>query len=213
MLWVMIALRKLPRDPRSAATRRATSFVVVVAALAAAFGLITAVGIVRGRMIGIGMPDPPLPMSYLPQILAADPGEGNTMTVVDLPALVRVLCALPGLVHAVTLVVAALLLTQVLREIARGRTFGPIGRLALARLSLVLVLGSVLCFLLDALAVWRLHVAMYPITDQPPTRWDTFGISLPTIPLLLIMLGVVAAALLHAFKDGAALERDAEGVI
>lgn len=183
---------------------------VALAVLGAVTGLIQAINIVRGRTIGIGMADPPLAIRDLPQIIAADPGVGNTMTVLDLPVLVRLACALPSVLVAALTVTSALLLAGVLHSIARGHSFRAGTRLELARLSLTLILGGLLCGLAGLVAFVVLTVHFARADDGP---WDTFGIHGPSVPIFLIALGVVAAAVDYAFKDGARLEKEAVGVV
>lgn len=199
------------KDPRSVATRRASGLVLSLASVGLVVAVLGAVAITRGRAFGLNMPDPPMELADLPQIMAADPGVGNTFTVVDLPFLVRLLCAVPGVLLALVSFVAALLLVRVLRDIADGRAFKASARLQLARLSLTLILGGLLCALIDL-------AAMVVLTVQQANRalggpWDTFGIALPSVPIFLISLGVVAAAVDYALKDGARLEKEAEGVV
>lgn len=198
-------------DPRSVATRRASSLVLSLATVGLVVAVLGAAVIARGRTFGIGMPDPPMALADLPQIMAADPGIGNTFTVVDLPFLVRLLCAVPSVLLAVVSFVAALLLVRVLRDIADGLAFRASARPQLARLSLTLILGGLLCALTDLAAMVALTVLQ--ANQALGGSGDTFGIALPSVPIFLISLGVVAAAVDYALKDGARLEQEVEGVV
>ncbi|CAM3400580.1 hypothetical protein OCAE111667_07845 [Occultella aeris] len=197
-------------DPRSEATRLAIGFIRWLAILGGVVAVVQFVAIVRGRSWSSNSADPPLEIQYLPQITMAQPGAGNSMTAVDLSWWIRLSAALPGLLQAVLLLLAALLLVRILRAIAAHRSFGPEVRRDLSGISLLLILGGVAMALLDLLAVVLLTQTFYPLDGRV---WERFGIELPSVPVFLIALGFVASAFMYAIRDGADLEKEAVGVV
>lgn len=185
---------------RSKAVRAATLFIYLLAAL----GVVRAVIIAGAIWLadGVVVPGP------LPQLHVVDPGPLVVDFVRDMPLWLRVLSTLPALTVAGVGLAAAFLLSSILARIGRGEAFAVRTQLALARLSFLLVVGSVIAFLVDCGAV--LAVQQYLRGDVAlPVDYTLPG---PSFPVFLVALGSVAAALQFAFRDGATLERDAEGV-
>ncbi len=206
----MMSKKRKAGDPRSEATRLAIGFVRSLAVLGAAFALLQAWVIVRGRTVSLNSADPGMPIRDLPQIAAAEPGPDNVMTVLDLSWWIRLSAALPGLLQAVLLLLAALLLVRILSAIAAHRSFGAEVRRDLSGISLLLILGGVAMALLDLLAVVLLTQTFYPLDGRV---WERFGIDLPSVPVFLIALGFVASAFMYAIRDGADLEKETVGVV
>lgn len=69
----------------------------------------------------------------------------------------------------------------------------------------------------DALAIWRVQASIWAFgaaSHDAGQMWSVgYGERFPAVPWLPLALGIVAAALSWAFQDGAALEKEAEGVV
>ncbi|WP_156251239.1 DUF2975 domain-containing protein [Pseudactinotalea terrae] len=184
---------------------------------AALSGVLGTASLVWGRVWMINGPDHPRELDSLPQLLQFEQPGDATMTVLDLPAWVRFLAAAPGLAQALMLAAAAFLLMRVLIEIADGRSFGAEVQRGLGRIGWLLVVGSFIVLALDVLALWRIEVEIWAFADAVRNDGGVtstgIGTELPRILWLPLALGFVAFALRWAFKDGARLEKDAEGVI
>ena len=168
-----------------------------------------AVGIISGNGTGDQRSDGWVELTDLSQVVTAVPRDDQPVLLADLPWYTRVLCAAPELIHAAVLLVAAFLVVAVLREIAQARSFSGRVRRDLAAVSIVLTVGSALFFVLNAVAAEVLKVSVRGLW----VAWDTFDVNTFSIPVLLVSLGLLAGAFVFAFRDGATLEREAEGVI
>ncbi len=205
------------RDKRQRATLWPARLVSVLGVFAALSGVLGTASLVWGRVWMINGPDHPRELDSLPQLLQFEQPGDATMTVLDLPAWVRFLAAAPGLAQALMLAAAAFLLMRVLIEIADGRSFGAEVQRGLGRIGWLLVVGSFIVLALDVLALWRIEVEIWAFADAVRNDGGVtstgIGTELPRILWLPLALGFVAFALRWAFKDGARLEKDAEGVI
>lgn len=202
--------RWLRREPQAWDSPRQRSKAVTGASLLiyllAALGVLRAVVIVSVLWTGTGV----LNAGPLPQIrTVSQPGLEFQDLVIGMPLWIRLLSATPTLIVAGTGLIGAFLLASVLAQIARGAAFAARTRLTLARLSLTLIAGCVLAFLIDSVAVMVVQRYM----DRQMVPLGDYTIAGPSFPIFLFALGIVAAALLFAFRDGAALEKEAEGVI
>lgn len=123
-----------------------------------------------------------------------------------IPIWVRLVSVLPGLVLVAAQLGAAILLARLLREVGEGRSFTPRAERSTRHLGVVLVGGSLIAFALDAVAgrVVDLYGSGYGIV---------FAVQPPSFPVLLFLLGFVALVIGSLVRDGAALQKDAEGVI
>jgi hypothetical protein len=205
-------------DARSRTTRSAIHVLTLTGLLVAVSTVTSAFALVRGRSWVVNGPDTGYPLSFVPQIDNADMDIWKVATALDLPVATRILSAVPGVVLGAALAVAAFLVVRVLREIAHGRTFSVAARLGLGRISLVLMLGGVLSAVLDLVALLSVEAAINPLRESwtRELREDAPHVAVstvPSVPVLVIVLGVVAAAAMFALADGARLEDEAEGVI
>src|SRR5690625_803663 len=71
-----------------------------------------------------GAADPRLPLDRLPQVNQAEIRDGYSFYLEDLPGWLRALSAAPALLYAITIALAAVLITRMLRLIAVGDAFG-----------------------------------------------------------------------------------------
>lgn len=196
---------------------RAARFVSVLGVFVALGGLLRAGSLVWGWVYGTNIPHSPREIDSLPQLLQFDQRTDAPMTVLDLPIWVRMLCAAPDLIQALALATSAFLLLPMLMAIGEGDSFGRPVQRHLHRISVVLVVTSVAVPLVDVLAQWQLSVAIWSYQAELVAAGIEHGYSMgtrvPLIPWLPLALGIVAAALSWAFRDGAALEKEAEGVV
>lgn len=201
---------------RSRGTMWPARLVAVLGVFVALWGLLSAASITWGWIWGTNVPNRPRELDSLPQLLQFEQDGDAMMTLLDLPVWVRMLCAAPGLVQALMLAGAAFLLMRVLVEIADGRSFGEAVQRSLGRIGMLLIVGSITVTALDVLAIWRILVEVWAFQEAvresgghlATAHGETFRIL-----WLPLALGSVAFALRWAFKDGARLEKEAEGVI
>jgi hypothetical protein len=177
-----------------------------------------------GRVLfALGGSDGRLPLSSLPQLLQADLREGTQGTLAEAALSLRLFAALPSLVHAVTITAAAILLIGILRRVSLGRPFSG-GVLDRWRwVTLVLLAGGALQALADTGAnlylsrsigllgagyVERDEVKMFLGGD-----YSGIGTNVPQWPIAILLAGVIALALGAAFRAGARLEEEVDGVV
>lgn len=202
---------------RPRAVGAAVATVIVVGALASLSVLLQALMTVTGRYLFTwGGADQRKPLVDLPQLLQADIRDGYSMFLEDLPAWLRMLGASPLLLHAVIVAAAVALVVRLCRRIASGDPFGRSARGTLTRLSLVLIVGGVAQGILDTIAV---GVATNWISSRMFTSLggdfavQGLGTDLPNFPIMLIVLGIITAALAVAFREGARLREEMAGVV
>ena len=205
--------------------RLVTTGVVAVAVLTVLGDLVRTVVTSTGRvLVTFGGADPRLRLSDLPQMIQADLREGATGTLADLDLGMRLLGAAPSLVHAVTVALAAWLLLRVLRGISGGTPFSPRVLGSWSRLSVVLLAGGVLHALLETAAVVYLSsrigllFGVGRVTSEQSEAflggdYQGIGIDVPHWAVPVLVAGLVALALTTAFRAGARLERDVDGVV
>lgn len=160
-------------------------------------------------------------LTALPQFLQADLREGATPAdLTDLSIWVRLLCALPTLVHLATLLVSTILVTRAIRVIESGRPFTSAGVRAWALLGIVLIIGGGIQGILDMVAVGVVSSLARTNPDgHPDGPWalggdyQATGIDFPDWPWIFFALGIIAAAVAAAFREGSRLEAEAEGVV
>lgn len=211
---------------RSVLVRRVvTGSVLLVATLTALGAVSTAIMTITGRyLFAVGATDPRLSLTELPQMLRADLREGATGTLADLDLGMRVLGAVPSVIHAVTVVLAAWLLLRVLRGVSGGTPFSGQVLSSGSRLSVVLLVGGVLQAVVDTAAgvylgsrIGLLFGAGRVTREQEQAflgaDYEGINIGAPDWPIPILVAGLVALALTAAFREGARLERDVDGVV
>jgi hypothetical protein len=218
-------VRERPRVLRI--TRSALLLVVTATVIGDASRTITTAA---GRSIFAGGDtDPRLPLAALPQIADAVPAEGADGTLADADLLLRVLGALPSLIHGVTVVLAVAWLLRALRGIAQGEPFHAFVVSNWRRLAVTLLVGGALQGIADVVAQAHLAAglglgAFFGVTGtffagQPAAstflggEYDSISSAGAVWPLDLLLAGLVALALTAAFRAGARLAEDADGVV
>jgi hypothetical protein len=173
--------------------------------------------VLTGRYLWVS-PDlsPRKPLADLPQLLQADVREGSSMMLDDVPTLLRVLSAAPALIAAVTAVVAALLVARVIRAIASGQPFAARSIRALAGASAVLVVGGLAQGIVDTAATAALTSWITSATEAGGPfehAVEALGVDLPHWPVMIIVVGLVTSALTVAFRQGALLQAETDGLV
>lgn len=210
--------RRTSSDSRSRTTSAAIQIVTMLGVAAGIQGVLAAIAVIRGRTWVLNGPDTPMSVQTLDQVEWIRGNVDAVVSVADLPAMTRVLLAMPALLVLTSLALAALVVVTVLREVARGASFSARARLGLGRVSLLFIVGGVVSAVTDQAALVSMRGALRALEE----RWvqelqaDAPSVALtvvPSIPVLVIALGVIAAAALFALQDGATLEKEASGVI
>lgn len=211
------------RAPHADTIGRIARIVVLVIAAFATLGLtVEAITTMTGRtLFAFGGADPRLPLTYLRVVNQAELSDGATGTLAEADLLWRLLNGLPLLAQAATIALAAWLLRGVLLEAARRRPFGRAALVGWRRLTVTLVAGSLGAGGVSTIGFAYLYVnVLGPTFPRPEQRasflgGDYAGLSFdfPDWPIPLIVAGLIAAALTSAFRAGARLERDVDGVI
>lgn len=176
-----------------------------------------------------GGADSRLPLADLPQIADAVPAAGADGTLADADLLLRILGALPSLVHGVTVVLAVAWLLRALRGIAQGEPFHAFVVANWRRLAITLLAGGALQGIADVVAQAHLAAglgigaffgALGTFSAGQPAAsaflggdYDSVSSTGAAWPLELLLVGLVALALTAAFRAGARLAEDADGVV
>jgi hypothetical protein len=136
------------------------------------------------------------------------PREGLDPVLADIPLGNRLLFAVAPLVTAASWLIAAVLVTGVLREIGAGRPFGASVVRRLPRAALVLGLGALANLGADV-------VATIALTASPQVNDLFSGMSSEgfDFPGTTFVCAVVIGALGVAFRRGAALEHELAGLV
>ncbi|WP_420111294.1 hypothetical protein [Pseudactinotalea sp.] len=203
------AFREGPAAARIEAARTAAWLIRLLAVANGIRALWRAVAIVSASGTGGERADVSVGLTDLAQVVTAVTRGDVPVGVGDLPWYTRLLCAAPEVIHAAMLLVAAFLMIAVLREVAQGRSFSGRARRNLAAVSIVLTVGSAVFFVLNAVAAEVLKVSVWGLG----VTWVELDIQTFSVPVLLVALGLLAFAFVFALRDGAGLEKDAEGVI
>lgn len=203
---------------RTASTTIARIAVWVVAVIAVIHNAVQVYTIVSGHvLIAFGGADSRLPLTSLAQINQAELRGGGTGYLVDVPAWLRVLCSVPAFLNILVAVLAAILVVRIIRRIAVGQPFVPAVRRNWVALSAVLIVGGVLLGIADAVAGQVVFGVASNFTFQPPfplgADYQVLSVDVPRWPFFMILTGVVGLAISAAFKEGARLEEEADGLV
>jgi hypothetical protein len=200
-------------------TRVASVAICLIVGVAVLNDAVRAITITTGRSLFVfGGADGRLPLTYLPQLLQAERRDGSTGFLVDAPSWLRLLCASPAVVHAVTIALAAVVVIQIVRRIAAAQPFAKTVLRNWTRVSLILIIGGVIQGIVDSIAVqaiFDLASVGHQGGGEFPLGADYSGIgtNFPQWPFFMILLGIVAAAIATAFRAGAQLEDEAVGIV
>jgi len=210
---------RLPRTGRFA-----EGAIMIVLVLTLLNDISQVITISTGRVLfALGGADARLPLSHLPQLLQAELREGTQGTLADADLGLRLLAALPTLLHAVTVTAAAILLIGILYRVALGRPFSSGVLVRWRWLTTVLLVGGVLQSLADTGANLYLSMHIGLLGGGPASReevaaflggdYSSIGTNVPQWPIPILLGGVIALALGVAFRAGAQLVEEADGVV
>lgn len=195
-------MKPLASERTRTTARFSLVLVVAGAAIWAAVLLLSAYVYITGHfLIGSGAPT----VEVLPQTYGEATGQAGLTEALGLG--VRLLCASPAIVTAAVVIHSAWMTTRLGRQISHGTPFSRQALAALRRLSWMLLAGSVFVGLLDTAALVALGEAR-----GNGDVWNV-GLNLPTWPVGLIAAGLILAALSAAFRHGAHLQKEMEGVV
>lgn len=218
-------IESLPLRQRPRVSRLVRAALLIVASFTVISDVTQTITILTGRVLfAFGGSDGRLPLRHLPQLLQADLREGASGTLADADGWLRVVCAVPSLMHAVTVVLGTVFLLRALRGIAEARPFDTFVLTNWRRLSVALLAGGVLQGLLDTAATVYLASGIGLLFGSglvSSEQKDAFlggdyaaiGTNIPSWPIPVIIAGLIALALAAAFQAGARLEKDVDGVV
>lgn len=141
-------------------------------------------------------------------------GDQGDLGAVDLR--IRLLCASPMVVDLVTILLATWLVTRIIDRIGAGASFAPGTPQAWRLLSATLFVGGVLQGVLNTIALSVIQAdpkgVLAPHTPNDASI-TAIGFDGAAWPWMLLVLSVIAGAIAVAFRQGARLQEDADGVI
>ncbi|PQZ95814.1 hypothetical protein CQ018_00480 [Arthrobacter sp. MYb227] len=162
-------------------------------------------------------PDTRMPITALPQVLRADVRFDADGYLTDVPSLIRALCATPTVTNTLTVLLSAIFVAGIIRKIAHGQPFDKKVVRNWKILGFVLVIGGTIEGILDTVAGQSLMGAEgFPDENgnfELGAEYMILVVNSPQWPILLMLLGVISAALAIAFRSGARLEIEVEGVV
>ncbi|TFC08441.1 hypothetical protein [Cryobacterium sp. MDB2-33-2] len=216
------SFKRSVRLPRTG--RFAEGAIMIVLVLTLLNDIPLAITISTGRvLVALGGADGRLPLSHLPQLLQAELREGTQGTLADADLGLRLLAALPTVLHAVTVTAAAILLIGILYRVALGRPFSSEVLRRWRWLTAVLLIGGVLQSLADtgAILYLSLHIGLLTAGSMPREDIVSFlggdysiiSTNAPQWPIPILLGGIIALALGVAFRAGAQLVEEADGVV
>lgn len=203
-------------SPRS--SRLSQSAISVVALWVVLVDITTVITVSTGHsLFAFGGADGRLPLTFLPQINQAALHTGTTGTLADADLGLRLLSAAPSLANAVIAVLAAFFLILILDNIATGHSFErPVLRLWKYLAIALLVGGGVQSILV--FGAWA--YLTIGITHTNSDRIELLGgdyqvlsTHLPDLPIALLLGGLISLALTLAFRAGARLEQEVDGIV
>lgn len=214
-----------PSKPKGVVYWLVRVIIVAVAAVWTVSRVLEGFMLITGRLLWtFGGAEPGLPLDRLPVFLQADLRPGTSGTMQDADLLLRLLNAVPLFVEALTVLVATWLLLRVLRRVAEREAFTPTAIGRWRALSATLIAGGVLTGLLNTLAVGYInwHLGLWPnpgvhdregVEDLLGGDYSGIATAIPHWPVAIIVAGLIALALTTAFRAGAQLERDVDGLV
>lgn len=162
-------------------------------------------------------PDTRMPITALPQVLRADVQFDADGYLTDVPSWIRALCATPTATNTLTILLSAIFVAGIIRKIAHGQPFDKKVIRNWKILGFILVIGGTIQGILDTVAGQSLMRAEgFPDENgnfELGAEYVILVVNSPQWPILLMLLGVISAALAIAFRSGARLEIEVEGVV
>lgn len=133
--------------------------------------------------------------------------------VVEEPAHVSALELAPVILQAVIVAVLTFTLVRLLAGLAGGESFSPVVGRSLTTFSVVALAGGLVQYLVGLWA-WNVGMGWLDEGSTDPARELLLAQPpFPHWPVALVMVGLLAAALRVAFRDGAMLKREVDGLV
>lgn len=209
-----------PRPPLTGIAFYAMRLLWLLVILAVMTNLTTFTTIVTGGWIiplgpdaSLGSASVPMPLDALPQISSAVLAPGESGTLRDVPVALRILCAIPQLLQAATVILAIITLGRIIAPISAGKAFSAVVVENWKKLSLVLIIGTVAAGVVDTAAVVSVIAATANSTTHFTALYTGWGLNPPDFQPVLLALGLVSVVLGLAFRAGAQLRREVEGLV
>lgn len=154
------------------------------------------------------------PIEHVVELVFDYPGSRAAagLFIRDAPLDVRVITLLPVAVQAVVVVLLTITTARVLAAISRGAAFTARARRSLKVLSVVGIVGGLVQFGVGVLA-WKVGSGWLDLDPEDPGVRLYSHMPFPEWPITLVIIGLLAAALGVAFRAGARLEEDLDGVV
>ncbi|MBI9113708.1 DUF2975 domain-containing protein [Sanguibacter suaedae] len=170
--------------------------------------------VVRGRyLVALGTATPHLTLEDLPQVERVGAVVTDEVLVSDLAVWVRLLAWLPDIVQGAALVVAGLCAVRALRGIGKGDFFSPTVVSAVRWGGGTLIVGGLAQGALDSFASFLLATTQAGPDGAWSNAYDSLTFTGGTWPLSLVVIGVLVVAVGAAFREGARLQTEVEGVV
>ncbi|PWJ47465.1 Protein of unknown function [Quadrisphaera granulorum] len=155
-----------------------------------------------------------LTLDLLPQLQQADPRGDATIRIIDLQLWVRLLAYTPNVITGLVMVFSALTTTKILIAIAAARPFEPSTARRVHRLGLLMAGGGALAGLTDTVASFTFSITQAGDYDSGwHTAYEGLSFTAGDWPWTLIITGTVVTAAAAAFREGARLQHEADGVV
>jgi hypothetical protein len=165
--------------------------------------------IVAGRiLLAFGDTDGSTTPATMPQVISIAV-DGQQVLLSDVPLYLRVLSASALAVEGAAIVIALLAVARILTKLAEGEPFSSVVQRNLRVVSIVLIVGSLLRWTLDLITINRL----VDWWESRPSHGGGLAMDALQLPVTLLICGLIAGAMMVAFRQGAELEEDAAGVV
>lgn len=221
----MVTTRHAAKVRPKGAAHHITRVIVIVVTAAWVLGqVLEGIMLIAGRLLlTFGEAEPILLLERLPTLIRVEPGVDFDASMMDADLSLRLLNALPLFTEAITVAMAAWLLLRVIRQVADGDTFSDTAIRRWRTLSVTLIGGGVLTGVLNTLAVgylsWHLGFgpnapnALNETVDILGAHYSVVEVDFPHWPVALIIAGLITLTLTTAFRTGAHLEREVDGLV
>lgn len=182
--------------------------------------LVQATALATGRvLISAGGDNPRLSPDGLPNLFAPEARAGTLLMLGDTALPTRLLLTIPSLLHAAVVVAATVFVLQIVRAVAANNPFSEPTLRHWRRLTAILLVGGIAQVIADSAVNSYLVTAVghYLGSDRatleeqaliPGGDFAPVGANLP-----VIAAGLVALALTAAFRSGARLTKDTDGLV
>lgn len=200
--------------------RVAVGVIVAVAALMVIADVIQAIALGTGRvLVRTGGTNPRASLDGLARLITSGSGGGAAEAVRGAGLVDRFLVLVPSLLHVAVVVLATILLLRIMHGVSAGEPFSASIRRCWQQLAVVLLCGGAAQMVVDLVVSFRLTeiINHYFGVDRTPLaeRILTTGIDFTPVSTNVptIVAGLVALALTAAFRTGARLVEDADGLV